>query len=470
MIGIKRFGSYVPLYRLGPGTHGWRWSTTRAVANFDEDSITMAVAAARNCLIELDRSKVDGLIFTSTTPPYLEKQCAHIIAQALDLCDDIYCMDICNCLRSGTIALKVAIDTVKAGTARQVLVVAADKRQVLPASSLEPVIGDGAAAILISDSSVAAEVNINYETMNYEILGKWRTHDSAMVSSSEERLYRDEGELKIMPQVFGSLLKKCDLSPEDIDRIVLSSPTQKEYRRMMGKFGFEKNAKVQESLFSQIGNTGTAMSLMMLVDALESSNPGEKLVLLNYGNGADASCLTVTEELSRNTINRSLRRQLERGKVLEEYETYLRWRRLVEWGGGASRREPEAPSPACLYREQNKNLRLYGSKCKQCGSIYFPAQRVCIECHSHDNFEVYRFSDKKGKLFTYTLDYLTPTPIPPVSCGWADIEGGGKTQQIITDVDPNAVEVGMPVEFSFRNVSERKGIENYYWKFIPYVE
>ncbi len=50
MTGIVSCGAYVPLRRLGPGTRDWSATTGRAVANWDEDSLTMAVAAGLDCL------------------------------------------------------------------------------------------------------------------------------------------------------------------------------------------------------------------------------------------------------------------------------------------------------------------------------------------------------------------------------------------------------------------------------------
>ena len=90
MVGIAAYGAYVPRFRLGASTTGWNAGTERSVANFDEDSVTMAVAAGLDCLRGRDRQSVDGLIFATTTPPYAEKQCAAIIAEALDLRRDIF--------------------------------------------------------------------------------------------------------------------------------------------------------------------------------------------------------------------------------------------------------------------------------------------------------------------------------------------------------------------------------------------
>ena len=74
------------------------------MANFDEDSVSMAVAAAIDCLNGREREEIDGLLFAATTPPYAEKQCASIIATALDLRRDIFTADINDELRAGTTA------------------------------------------------------------------------------------------------------------------------------------------------------------------------------------------------------------------------------------------------------------------------------------------------------------------------------------------------------------------------------
>ena len=76
MAGILSYGAYVPLRRLGPGTQGWNVPTEKAVANWDEDSLTMAVAAATDCLVDIARNTVDGVYLATTTPPYGEKMAA----------------------------------------------------------------------------------------------------------------------------------------------------------------------------------------------------------------------------------------------------------------------------------------------------------------------------------------------------------------------------------------------------------
>ena len=70
MIGITGFGAYVPLFRLDRKVIGGRGE--KAVCNFDEDSLTMAVEAVNDCLASGDRAALDALYFGTTTSLYKE--------------------------------------------------------------------------------------------------------------------------------------------------------------------------------------------------------------------------------------------------------------------------------------------------------------------------------------------------------------------------------------------------------------
>src|SRR3546814_503367 len=75
--GILSFGAYVPITRLqrsaihatnqwfAPGLGGLA-KGERATANWDEDSITMAVEAARDALEGMDRSAIERVLIAST--------------------------------------------------------------------------------------------------------------------------------------------------------------------------------------------------------------------------------------------------------------------------------------------------------------------------------------------------------------------------------------------------------------------
>src|SRR5215468_7066296 len=108
MVGITSYGAYVPMFRLpfgaisGGGRKASGGSGERAVANFDEDSVTMGIAAAVSCLEGIDRASVDGVLFASTSYAYKEKQAASLVAKALDLGREVVTADFSDSLRAGT--------------------------------------------------------------------------------------------------------------------------------------------------------------------------------------------------------------------------------------------------------------------------------------------------------------------------------------------------------------------------------
>src|SRR5215468_10939326 len=122
MVGITAYGAYVPMLRLPLAVIGGGspkpGGPEKAVANWDEDSITMGVAAAIDCLAGVDRASVDAVLFASTTYPFKEKQGAAIVAKALDLRRDVYTADLGDSLRAGAGVIRTGLDAIKAGSAK----------------------------------------------------------------------------------------------------------------------------------------------------------------------------------------------------------------------------------------------------------------------------------------------------------------------------------------------------------------
>ncbi len=104
MVGITSYGAYVPMLRLPLAAIGGGAAKPggpeKAVANWDEDAVTMAVAAAIDCLRGVDRASVDGVVFASTSYPLKEKQAAALVARALDLRRDVMTADVGDSLRT----------------------------------------------------------------------------------------------------------------------------------------------------------------------------------------------------------------------------------------------------------------------------------------------------------------------------------------------------------------------------------
>lgn len=465
MVGIKSFGAYIPRYRLGRDTVGWGLPIERAVANFDEDSVTMAVAAGMDCLSGLDRSQVDGLLFATTTPPYAEKQCAAIIAAALDLRKDIFAADVTGVLRSGTTALKMAMDSINAGSAKQVLVVAADMRLAGPRGDMERNLGDGAAALLLSKDEVAATIEATHFVTEH-MLDVWRSYGDPFIRSWEDRFVVEEGLQRILINAVSAFMKNNDLSPKSFSKVAFYAPDSRRYTDIGRRLGFAPE-QLQDHLFGKVGNTGAAYPLMLLVGALEQAKEGDLLLVASYGDGSDVFSFRVTGAIEGLRDRRGVRKHIEAKKLLPTYETYARWRDVWTSEAAARRPPPAVPSAPALWRETDQNIRLYGAKCNACGRIQYPPQRVCTYCLARDNYEMVRLSDKKGIVYTYAMDYVAGTVDVPLVISVVNFEGGGRILCMMTDRELDEVKVGMPVEMSFRKLRVVGGIHNYYWKSIP---
>ena len=144
MKGIVSYGSYLPLNRINRDTvskaMGWLHQATymkgeKCVANFDEDSVTMAVAAAMNCLEGYERNNVGGLYFATTTSPFKERGCADVIRTALDLTSHIKTADFSGSTSAGTSALIAALNGIDAASAESMLLCVSDVRLGKPGSS-----------------------------------------------------------------------------------------------------------------------------------------------------------------------------------------------------------------------------------------------------------------------------------------------------------------------------------------------
>ena len=465
MVGIRAFGAYIPRYRLGGETAGWGTSAEKAIANFDEDSVTMAVAAGRDCLVGVDRKDIDGLLFATTTPPYVEKQCASIVATALDLRQDIFAADVTGVLRAGTNALKMAIDSVNAGSAKQVLVVAADTRLGAPRGELERNLGDGAAAMLLSGDGEVATVEGTH-SITENMLDMWRSPGDAFVRSWEDRFMIEEGLERILLTAVGGFMEKYDLTPAGFNKVALYSPDARRHSQLGRRIGFSEE-QLQDPLFGKVGNTGAAYPLMLLAGALEESNEGDLLLIASYGDGSDV--LSFRVKGNKNGINGGLgvKKQIESKVVLSNYETYARWRDVWTTEAAARRPAPSVPSITAVWREMDQNIRLHGAKCNQCGYIQFPPQRVCAKCQSKDDSQPYSLSDTRATVFTYSMDYLAGSTDVPLVISVVNFDLGGRMLCMMTDRELDEVQIGMPVEMSFRKLRVVNGMHNYYWKCKP---
>jgi len=437
----------------------------RSIANNDEDSATMAVEAVSDCLQGEDRSGIGGLFFASTSAPYREKEISSLVATIVDLPAEIRTADFANGLRAGTAALRAGLDAVGSGSVQSLLVVSSDCRLAYPQSESEQAFGDGAAALMVGNSKVIASLEGHY-TLSNEMMDVWRNENDTFVRSWENRWVVGEGYSSLTEKAVRGLMKKKGLDAKGITLAAIPAPDARSHRRMVQVLGFDK-AQVVDPLLSQVGDCGAAHSLILLTSALEAAKPGDTILLASYGNGAEAFLFKVTEEISRLRGRRGVKGWLPSKLSLPTYEKYLSYRGLLQTQPGEPFRL--LPSATAYWRDTRSILRFHGSKCRSCGTVSFPVQRVCYHCRAKDSFDEVRLADKKGKIFTFSLDNLAGRGDDPVvvqSVVESEVDQA-RVYCMMTDCQPKEVKVGMPVEFTIRRIYEGAGFQNYFWKCRP---
>ena len=150
---------------------------------------------------------------------------------------------------------------------------------------------------------------------------------------------------------------------------------------------------------------------------------------------------------------------------------YLVWRDILPADRGLRAEEDLWTRWSLLWRKRKEVLGLWGSRCLGCGTPQYPAQRVCVNpaCALVDRMEPYRFSDRTGRIASYTGDHLAASHDPPAVYGQVVFDGGGKYMFDFTDCRLEDLTVGLPVRMSFRRkyFDPRRDISGYFWKAIP---
>jgi uncharacterized OB-fold protein len=118
---------------------------------------------------------------------------------------------------------------------------------------------------------------------------------------------------------------------------------------------------------------------------------------------------------------------------------------------------------------------LVGLKCKNCGTINFPARDICIECGRKTEYEPVQLKGQ-GKVYSYTI--ISAGGAPPEfsdqerlggSFGVAviELEEGPRIVAQMTDCKPCELNIGMRVEAVFRRIYEDDDVIRYGIKFRP---
>ena len=480
MIGITSYGAYIPRLRLDRMSlyqaMGWLAPATfavaqgeRSVCNHDEDSLTMAVAAARDCLIGRDKKAIDAAYLCSTTLPFADRQNAGILTTALNLRADMITADFTSSLRAGTTGLLTALEVAAGGSRENILVAATDKRETRPGSFYEMWFGDGAGAVLVGSQNVIAEFVGSY-TVSYDFIDHYRGAGKNFDYIWEERWLREEGYSKFIPEAVDGLFKKLNITMDDVQKLVFPCIFKTEHAAIAKKLGATRQ-KVVDQMHEVCGETGAAHPFLMMISALEEAKPGDGILVVGFGQGADALYFRVTEDIAKLPPRLGVKGSLENKKAIDNYLKFLQFRNLIRPEMGIRAEVTAQATMTTLWRNHKMLTGLVGGKCRDCGTVQFPRQDVCVNpaCGHINSQDDYEFADRPARIRSFTADLLTVSVDPPAIYGMVQFDEGGRFMPDFTDCELGDLRVGMPAKIVFRRrvIDEQRGFFSYFWKAVP---
>lgn len=339
MVGIVSYGFYVPKYRIKIEEIAKVWDKSpeeikkslmieeKAVASFDEDSLTMAFEASLMALSDFSqKEKIKIVYFGSETPPYAVNPSSTILANFLGIEGNCLALDHQFACKAATGAMISVFGLIKSGIANYGLICGSDKANAKTHDALEYTAGSGAVCFLLGKDELILEI-LDFETFSTDTPDFWRREGIRYPSHGG----RFTGKPSYFYHIYNSatqLIKKTGFKPSDFTFAVFHMPNGKFPREVARSLGFNENQIKDSLVVEYLGNSYSACSLMGLVAILEKAKSGDLIFFASYGSGAgsDAFIFKVTKNIEK---KRKPFSNLIKNKEYINYPTYLKFMGMI---------------------------------------------------------------------------------------------------------------------------------------------
>jgi hydroxymethylglutaryl-CoA synthase len=344
-VGIVGWGGYIPRYRLSVEEIARVWGKDpkrykqglfvdeKAVAGPDEDSATVAIEAARNCVV---RSRIDvkeiGAVFVgSESKPYAVKPTGTVVAEAIGATPLVLSADLEFACKAGTEAIQCGIGLVGSGMIKYALAIGSDVSQGAPGDDLEFTAAGGGAAYTLGrsgENTVAdIEASCSFVTDTPDF---WRRQGQPYPRHGES-FTGQPAYFRHVTSAAKMLMDELGYKANDFTYAVFHQPNGKFPVRAANSLGFTMDKIKPGLLVTKIGNTYSGSSPLGLAATLEIAKPGDKILVVSYGSGAgsDAFSMLVKDGIEeKRGLAPSIKDYINR-KTNVDYSTYIKWYRMI---------------------------------------------------------------------------------------------------------------------------------------------
>ena len=432
----------------------------RAIANWDEDAVTMAVEAGRALLAAAPARGATELTLASTTLPFADRLNAGIVAAALGLAATAVVRDVASSARAALTELIACLRHPAPETTR--IVVASERRSARPASAQELIFGDGAAAAGVGTGRALATF-VAAHSVHADLVDHFRQAGEAYDYGWEERWVRDEGYLKIAAGAVLQCLADAGVAAAAVAHFALPAALPKVNEAVARRVGIGAAALVPTAA-ATVGDLGCAEPLALLDTALRAAAPGALILVAAFGSGCDVLLLKRSAVPCPGDVP-------DAGKPETSYLKYLSFTGQIALAWGMRAEMDNKPALTAAWRDHARTERFEGGTCSRCGTVQFPLSRLCVnpECKAQDTQQPVSFADRPARVLSHTSDFLAYTPAPPFQFGHIDFDGGGRVLMEFADTDRDELRVGLPLRMVYRikDLDAARGFRRYFWKATP---
>jgi len=345
MAGIVGYGVYIPIYRIKTADIAMVWGEEpkrietglgiieKAVGGVDEDTATIATAAARNAtnMAGIDPRRIGALYVGSESHPYAVKPTATIVAEGIGATPNLTAADLEFACKAGTAGLQMVLSMVDSKMIEYGMSIGADTAQGRPGDALEYSAASGGAAFIAGpekESLAVVEATFSFSTDTPDF---WR-RQGADYPSHGGRFTGQPAYFKHVINATNGLLEKTGTKISDYDFFVFHQPNAKFPQEVAKKMSIPLE-KVRDGLIvPYVGNTYSGGTLLGLSAVLDIAKPGDRILATSFGSGAgsDSFAINVTDRIhERRGKAPSVKEYLSRKRYID-YATYLKYRKKIK--------------------------------------------------------------------------------------------------------------------------------------------
>ncbi|MDD5472839.1 MAG: hydroxymethylglutaryl-CoA synthase [Candidatus Methanoperedens sp.] len=337
-VGIVSYGAYIPRYRIKIEEIAKVWGDNansiidglmvyeKSVPDMDEDTITIAVEAARNAINRagINPEKIGAVYTGSESHPYAVKPSSTVVAEAIGATPNLTAADFEFACKAGTAAIQTCMGLVGADMIELGMAIGSDVSQGAPGDALEYTAAAGGVAYIIGKKNTVADIESTY-SFTTDTPDFWR-REGMPYPEHGGRFTGEPGYFKHVTSAALGLMERIGTKPQDYDYAIFHQPNGKFPTRVAKMLGFTNEQIKPGLVVSRLGNTYSGSCMMGLAATLDIAKPGDRIFVTAFGSGAgsDAFSMTVTDKIDEVRNGAPSVEQLLANPIYINYATYAK--------------------------------------------------------------------------------------------------------------------------------------------------